>query len=186
MAALQSPIFLSEGVAMDLAGAIRDVPDFPQPGILFKDITTLLKDPVALKEMVNQMLVYARQKEVDVIVGIESRGFIFGMPLAYELGIGFVPVRKPGKLPAETISRSYALEYGSNSLEIHRDAIGVGQKVLIVDDLLATGGTVNATCELVEAVGGDVVGLLFAIELEFLKGREKLPSRDIYAVVAFE
>ena len=171
---------------MDLASTIRDVPDFPQKGILFKDITTLLKDPAALKEMIDRMLDYTRSKEVDLIVGIESRGFIFGMPLAYELGLGFAPVRKPGKLPSETINRSYALEYGSNTLEIHVDAVEPGQKVLIVDDLLATGGTVEATCGLVEELGGEVAGLLFAVELKFLNARERLTDRDIYSVVSFD
>lgn len=171
---------------MDLASTIRDVPDFPIPGILFKDITTLLKDPQALKETVDQMTEYARSKQVDVIVGIESRGFIFGMPLAYNLGCGFVPVRKPGKLPAETVSESYSLEYGVNTLEIHVDAIEKGQRVLIVDDLLATGGTALATCKLIEKLGGVVAGLAFAIELGFLNGRGKLAGYDTKALVAFD
>ena len=171
---------------MDLASTIRDVPNFPIEGILFKDITTLLKDPQALKETVDQMTDYARSKQVDVIVGIKSRGFIFGMPLAYNLGCGFVPVRKPGKLPAETISESYSLEYGTNTLEIHVDAIHKGQRVLIVDDLLATGGTALATCKLIEKLGGVVAGLAFAIELVFLDGREKLAGYDAKALVAFD
>lgn len=170
---------------MDLASTIRDVPDFPIPGILFKDITTLLKNPQALKETVDQMTAYARSRQVDVIVGIESRGFIFGMPMAYNLGCGFVPVRKPGKLPAETVSESYSLEYGVNTLEIHVDAIEKGQRVLIVDDLLATGGTALATCKLIEKLGGVVAGLAFAIELGFLNGREKLAGYDTKALVAF-
>jgi len=171
---------------MDLANIIRDVPDFPKAGILFKDITTLLKDPAASREMIKRMLDYCQTKQIDLIAGIESRGFIFGMPLAHELGIGFVPVRKPGKLPAATISESYALEYGTNTLEIHVDAVEAGQKVLIVDDLLATGGTAEATCKLVERLGGEVAGLAFAIELAFLAGRKHLGGYDIYSVVTFE
>jgi adenine phosphoribosyltransferase len=171
---------------MELSDAIRDVPDFPKEGILFKDITTLLKDPAALKEMIDRMLDHCKSKEIDLIVGMESRGFIFGMPLAYELGCGFVPVRKPGKLPSEKISESYDLEYGTNTLEIHTDAINKGQKVLIVDDLLATGGTAKATCNLVEKLEGTVAGLLFAIELDFLNGRQLLDRYDIYSVVRFD
>jgi adenine phosphoribosyltransferase len=171
---------------MDLASTIRDVPDFPQKGILFKDITTLLKNPAALQETIERMLAYCRDKEIDIVVGIESRGFIFGVTLAYELGCGFVPVRKPGKLPAEIISESYVLEYGTNTLEIHADAIQAGQKVLIIDDLLATGGTAQATCKLVERLGGEVAGLVFAIELNFLNGRAVLEGREIFSVIAFD
>jgi adenine phosphoribosyltransferase len=171
---------------MDLASIIRDVPDFPVEGILFKDITTLLHNPQALKEAVDQITNYARSKQADIIVGIESRGFIFGMPLAYNLGLGFVPVRKPGKLPAEKISESYSLEYGTNTLEMHVDAIDKGQKALVVDDLLATGGTALATCKLIERLGGEVVGLAFAIELVFLNGQEKLQDYDIFSLVKFD
>lgn len=170
---------------MNLADAIRDVPDFPVEGILFKDITTLLKNPEALQETVRQMTDYARSRDIDVIVGVESRGFIFGMPLAYSLGCGFVPVRKPGKLPAEKISESYTLEYGTNTLEIHVDAIEKGQRVLVVDDLLATGGTALATCKLVERLGGEVAGLAFAIELEFLSGKKQLQNYDVFSLVTF-
>ncbi len=168
---------------MDLASTIRDVPDFPVEGILFKDITTLLKNPAALKESVDRLTEYAKSRRVDVVAGVESRGFIFGMPLAYNLGVGFVPVRKPGKLPAEKISESYTLEYGTNTLEIHVDAIEAGQRVLVIDDLLATGGTALATCKLIERLNGTVAGLAFAIELDFLHGRDKLGAYDIYSIV---
>ena len=171
---------------MDLASTIRGVPDFPIEGILFYDITTLLKNPAALRESVDRMVDRYRNVGIDKIVGIESRGFIFGMPLAYQLGVGFVPVRKPGKLPAETIAESYALEYGTNTLEIHTDAIEEDQTVLIVDDLLATGGTAQATCKLVEKLGGQVAGLAFAIELNFLKGREKLEGYDIFSLIQYD
>jgi len=170
---------------MDLARTIRDVPDFPVEGILFKDITTLLQDPKALKETVDRLRAYADSRNVDVIVGVESRGFMFGMPLAYNMGLGFVPVRKPGKLPAEKISESYTLEYGTNTLEIHTDAMKPGQRALVIDDLLATGGTALATCKLIERLGGVVAGTAFAIELSFLKGREKLQGYDVFSVVKF-
>jgi adenine phosphoribosyltransferase len=171
---------------MDLAATIRSVPDFPIEGILFYDITTMLKDPAALRESIDRLTNHYRDAGVDMVVGIESRGFIFGIPLAYQLGAGFVPVRKPGKLPAATIAESYALEYGTNSLEIHVDAIEKGQKVLIVDDLLATGGTAKATCNLVEKLGGQVVGLAFAVELTFLNGREKLQNYDVFSLLQYD
>jgi len=171
---------------MDIESTIRDVPDFPKKGIVFKDITTLLKNPIALRDKVQKMLKFCQGKEVDIVVGIEARGFISGALLAYELGCGFVPVRKPGKLPAETISESYTLEYGTNTVEIHTDAIAKGQKVLIIDDLLATGGTAKATCKLVERLGGDIVGLAFIVELLFLKGREELSKYDIFSVVKYD
>lgn len=171
---------------MDLAATIRDVPDFPKEGILFKDITTLLKNPAALQETIKRLSDYCQGKEIEAIVGIESRGFIFGVPVAYELGLGFIPVRKPGKLPAETISESYALEYGTNTLEMHVDAIQPGQRVLIIDDLLATGGTALATCKLIERLGGAVAGLAFIIELAFLNGREAFGEREIFSVVTFD
>ena len=171
---------------MDLAATIRSVPDFPIKGILFYDITTLLKDPAALKESIDRLTHHYREASLDKVVGIESRGFIFGLPLAYQLDAGFVPVRKPGKLPAATLSESYALEYGTNSLEIHVDAIEKGQRVLIVDDLLATGGTARATCNLVEQLGGTVVGLAFAIELNFLKGREKLKGYEVFSLIQYD
>jgi len=171
---------------MDLASTIRSVPDFPIEGILFYDITTLLKNPVALKASVDQLVDHYQDAGIDVIVGMESRGFIFGMPVAYQLGIGFVPVRKPGKLPAETVSESYDLEYGTNTLEIHVDAIEKGQKVLIIDDLLATGGTAKATCNLVEKLGGEIAGVAFVIELNFLKGREKLQGYDVFSLLSYD
>jgi adenine phosphoribosyltransferase len=171
---------------MDLASMIRDVPDFPKKGIIFKDITTLLLNPDAVRTAMREMLTYCEGKKIDVVVGIESRGFIFGALLAYELGCGFVPVRKPGKLPAETISESYTLEYGTNTLDIHLDAIQKGQQVLIVDDLLATGGTAAATCRLVEQLGGEVVGLAFIVELLFLKGIDALSNYDVFSVIKFD
>lgn len=169
----------------DLKSYIREVADFPKPGINFYDITTLLKDPVAYKESIDLMLAPYRDEQVDIVVGMESRGFIFSAPMAYQLDAGLVPVRKLGKLPAETITVEYALEYGSNTLEIHRDAIGAGQKVLIVDDLLATGGTVKGTIELVERLKGEVVGLAFLVELDFLKGRDRLDGRRVTSVIKY-
>ena len=169
----------------DLRALIREVPDFPKPGILFYDITTLLKEPDAFREVIDRMADQVGDTPVDVVVGMESRGFIFSAPLAYKLGAGFVPVRKLGKLPAETITVEYALEYGSNTLEIHRDSIQPGEKVLIVDDLLATGGTVKGTIELVERLKGEVVGLAFLVELEFLHGRERLGGRKVTSVIRY-
>jgi adenine phosphoribosyltransferase len=171
--------------AEDLRAKLREVPDFPKPGILFYDITTLLKDAKAYRESIDLMLEPYRSANVDIVVGMESRGFIFSAPMAYELNVGLVPVRKLGKLPAETLSVEYALEYGSNTLEIHRDAIEPGQRVLIVDDLLATGGTVRGTIELVERLKGEVVGLAFLVELDFLKGRERLEGRKVTSVVQY-
>jgi adenine phosphoribosyltransferase len=171
--------------AEELREKIREIPDFPKPGILFYDITTLLKDPVAYKESIDLMLEPYAGERIDLVVGMESRGFIFSAPMAYLLDAGLIPVRKLGKLPAETITVEYALEYGSNTLEIHRDAIAPGQKVLIVDDLLATGGTVNGTVELVERLKGEVVGLAFLVELEFLKGRDRLDGRLVTSVIKY-
>ncbi len=171
---------------MDLKKTIRSVPDFPIEGILFYDITTMLKDAAALKDCVDQLTSHYKDKEIDMVVGMESRGFIFGMPLAYQLGVGFVPIRKPGKLPAETISESYSLEYGTNTLEIHTDAIEQGQKVLVVDDLLATGGTAKATCNLIEKLGGDIVSVAFVIELNFLNGRKQLEGYDIFSLLGYD
>ncbi len=171
--------------AEDLRARIREIPDFPKPGILFYDITTLLKDPAAYREAIDLMLEPYRDERIDVVVGMESRGFIFSAPMAYQLGAGFVPVRKLGKLPAETLTVEYALEYGSNTLEIHRDAVKPGQRVLIVDDLLATGGTVRGTIELVERLQGDIVALAFLVELEFLKGRERLQGRHVTSVIRY-
>jgi adenine phosphoribosyltransferase len=171
--------------AEDLRAKIREIPDFPKPGILFYDITTLLKDAAAFKEAIGLMLEPYRDERVDLVVGMESRGFIFSAPMAYQLDAGLVPVRKLGKLPAETVTVEYALEYGSNTLEIHRDAIAAGQRVLVVDDLLATGGTVGGTIELVERLQGEVVGLAFLVELDFLKGRDRLKGRRITSVIKY-
>ena len=171
--------------AEELRAKIREIPDFPKPGILFYDITTLLKDPKAFKQAIDLMTKPYEGEKIDIVVGMESRGFIFSAPMAYRLGAGLVPVRKLGKLPAETITVEYALEYGSNTLEIHRDSIEAGQKVLIVDDLLATGGTVKGTIELIERLQGDVVGLAFLVELEFLKGRERLEGHRVTSVIRY-
>lgn len=170
----------------ELKKMIREVPDFPKPGINFYDITTLLKDPKGLRRTLNHMTGHYNETEIDTIIGIESRGFIFAVPMAQHLGTGFVPVRKPGKLPGETASASYDLEYGKDSLEIHRDAIGDGHKVLIVDDLLATGGTAKACGDLVEEVGGNIVGFAFLCELTFLAGRDKLSNYDVHAFIKYD
>ncbi|MGC9454961.1 MAG: adenine phosphoribosyltransferase [Phycisphaerae bacterium] len=170
----------------ELESLIRDVPDFPKPGVIFKDITPLLADAKALKKTADALAEPFAGKGVELVVGIESRGFIFGSMVAERLGAGFVPLRKPGKLPAETRSASYELEYGSETIEIHADAVREGQKVLMVDDLLATGGTMAAGCELVEQLGGEIVGIAFVIELCFLNGREKLPGRDIHTLISVE
>jgi adenine phosphoribosyltransferase len=171
--------------AEDLRAKIREIPDFPKPGILFYDITTLLKDADAYREAVDLMLEPYENEGVEIVVGMESRGFIFSSPMAYKLSAGLVPVRKLGKLPAETLTVEYALEYGSNTLEIHRDAITAGQRVLIVDDLLATGGTVRGTIDLVERLQGVVVGLAFLVELDFLKGRERLGNHRVTSVIRY-
>jgi len=171
--------------AEDLRAKIREIPDFPKPGILFYDITTLLKDAAAYKEAIDLMIEPHRNSGVDLVVGMESRGFIFSGPIAYQLGAGFIPVRKLGKLPAETVSVEYALEYGSNTLEIHKDAIRPGQRVLVVDDLLATGGTVRGTIELVERLQGRIVGLAFLVELLVLKGRDRLAEYNPTSVIQY-
>jgi adenine phosphoribosyltransferase len=162
---------------------IRDIKDFPKEGILFKDINPVLQDPAAFREVIDRMLVYARSRDANVVVGIESRGFIFGTPLALALDCGFVPVRKLGKLPGETIRVEYALEYGTNTVELQKDAIKPGQRALIVDDLLATGGTSAAAAELVEKLGGEVAGMVFLVELGFLNGREALGDYDSYSLI---
>ncbi len=170
---------------MDLKEKIRVIPDFPEKGISFKDITTLLQDGEAFNHTIELFVKEMDTLDFDIIVGPESRGFIFGTPLAYATKKGFVPVRKPGKLPAETIKHQYDLEYGSDSLEIHRDSIKPGQKVIIVDDLLATGGTILSTINLVEQLGGEIVGLFFLIELTYLKGRERLDNFNIKSLVQY-
>ncbi len=165
---------------------IREVPDFPKKGILFYDITTLLKDKVGLATLVDQFAEHYIGQDVDLVLGMEARGFIFAPALAYRLNAGFVPVRKPGKLPAPTVKYDYALEYGTNSLEIHKDAIEKGQRVLIVDDLLATGGTAEATAKLAASLGADIAGLGFVVELDFLKGREKLKGYDVMSLLRYD
>jgi adenine phosphoribosyltransferase len=167
------------------AEKIREVPDFPQPGILFKDITTLLKDGAAFRQVIDALYERCRDRGATKVVGIESRGFIFAAPLAYRLGVGFVPARKLGRLPAETVRVEYTLEYGTNTVEMHRDAIAPGERVLIVDDLLATGGTCRATVKLVEELGGMVAGIVFLAELTFLNGRQHLAGYDIETLIAY-
>lgn len=171
---------------MDLKEKIRVIPDFPQPGISFKDITTLLKDAEAFREAIKRLAAHFAGKQVDMIVGVESRGFLLGAPLAYEMGLGFTLIRKPGKLPGEVISVEYDLEYGKDGLEIHADAFPPGTRVLIVDDVMATGGTISAAIELTKKLGGQVVGLAFLIELNYLGGREKLADYDIAALVQYD
>lgn len=171
---------------MDFQQYIADIPDFPQEGILFRDITPLMADGAAFHEACAKLVDFAKQVGAEVIVGPESRGFIFGCPVAYELGIGFVPVRKPGKLPRETVSVKYDLEYGSNELHVHADGIQKGQKVLIIDDLLATGGTVDATIQIVEQLGGEVVGCAFLIELADLNGRDLLKDYPVCTLISYQ
>jgi len=170
---------------MDLAAYIRSVPDFPKPGILFRDITTLLKVPKAFQEAVDRLAELAEEASPELIVAVESRGFILGGAVAYKLGCGFVPARKPGKLPAEALREEYALEYGTDALEIHKDAVPRGAKVVVLDDLLATGGTAAATCRLVERLGGKVMRVVFLIELTDLKGRERLSKWDVVSIIKY-
>ncbi|MDA8351926.1 MAG: adenine phosphoribosyltransferase [Firmicutes bacterium] len=170
---------------MDFKEKIRLIQDFPQPGVNFKDITTLLKDGKAFHAAIDQMVEQLKSKEIDLVIGPEARGFVVGTPLAYAMGVGFIPVRKAGKLPGETVETGYSLEYGKDRLAIHKDAIRPGQRVLIVDDLLATGGTVNATLDLVRQLEADVVGAAFVIELTYLHGRAKLPDLDIYTLIQY-
>ena len=165
---------------------IRTVPHWPKKGIMFRDITTLIKDPAGFKETIDLLHKRYKNKKIDKVIGIESRGFIFGAPLAYLLGCGFVPIRKPGKLPAECVSEEYSLEYGKDKIEIHKDAITKGDRVLIVDDLIATAGTASAARNLVKRLGGDVVECAFIVELTDLKGREKLKGEKIYSLVQFK
>lgn len=169
----------------ELKKLIREVPDFPKPGILFYDITTLLKDAEGFRSVIDGLRRHYQNARVDTVLGIEARGFIFAPALAYALGAGFVPVRKPKKLPAECVSVTYDLEYGSDSLEMHKDAIGKGHRVLIVDDLLATGGTAAAAARMVENVGGAVAGIGFVVELTFLNGRQKLPGHDVFSLLQY-
>ena len=170
----------------ELKKIIREIPDFPKPGILFYDVTTLFKDPHGFRQAVDLLTERYRDRGIRKILGIESRGFILGPILAYKLGAGFVPVRKKGKLPAETLSVSYQLEYGTDTLEIHKDAVEPGEKVLVVDDLIATGGTAAATVQMVHELGGDLVGLAFLIELTFLNGRAKIaPDVDVFSLLKY-
>jgi len=170
---------------MDLKKYIQDIPEFPEPGVIFRDVTPLLADKEAYQEAISLLTEYAKDKNVDVVCGPEARGFLFGCPVALKLGAGFVPVRKPGKLPREVVSKSYELEYGHNEIQMHSDSIQPGQNVLIVDDLLATGGTVDAAISLIEEMGGNIVGVAFLIELEALKGRELLKNYDVYSVLKY-
>ena len=176
----------AEDIVIDLASRIRDVPNFPVDGILFKDITTLLRDGPAWRFAVDSLASHYQDERVDIVVGVESRGFIFGGAIAHQLNAGFVPVRKLGKLPGKTIEVEYELEYGRDALAMHEDAIAPGQRVLAVDDLLATGGTMGATLRLVEQLGGRVVGVAFMIELSFLKGRDKLKSYPLHSLIAYD
>ena len=164
---------------------IRDVPDFPEPGIVFKDITPVLADPIAFSTIIDLIVVHFGRGNVDKVVGIEARGFILGAPVAYHFGAGIIPVRKKGKLPYDTLEETYALEYGTAALEIHTDAVQAGERVLVVDDVLATGGTAKATAQLVEKVGGRVCGLGFVIELDFLHGRDKISGYDVYSLLHY-
>lgn len=170
---------------MNFKDKIRVIPDFPKKGIQFKDITTLLQDGKAYQKAINEMVDKVKDQNIDVIVGPEARGFVVGAPIAYALGVGFVPVRKAGKLPYETVEAAYSLEYGKDRLALHKDAIQKGQRVLIADDLLATGGTIQTTVDLVEQLGGEVVGLSFFIELTYLDGRDKLKDIDIFSLMQY-
>ena len=168
-----------------LKARIRDVPDFPEPGVLFKDIMPLLADPACLHEVTDLIADWAEPRKPDVILGAEARGFILGATVAYKLGCGFVAARRPGKLPWKTVSATYALEYGENSLELHADAITRGQRVLVHDDVLATGGTARAICDLAEQLGGEIVGIAFVIELDFLDGRKQLEGHDVQSLIRY-
>jgi adenine phosphoribosyltransferase len=173
-------------MVVDLAGLVRDIPDFPKPGILFKDITPVLADPAGLDAAVTGLADWARDRRIDVVIGAEARGFVLGSAVARDLGAGFVLARKPGKLPYETVSAEYLLEYGAGQLELHTDAVASGKRVLVHDDLLATGGTAAALCELVEQLGGEVAGCGFLIELAYLKGRERLAPHEVHALLTYE
>jgi adenine phosphoribosyltransferase len=176
----------SNPLTAQLKAKIREIPDFPKPGILFYDITTLLKDKLGFAMLVDLLSEHYIGQDIDLVLGMEARGFIFGPAVAYRLSAGFVPVRKPGKLPAEAARVSYDLEYGSNTLEVHKDAIQKGQRVVIVDDLLATGGTAEATVKLAQSLGAEIVGLAFVVELDFLKGRDKLPGHDVFSLLNYD
>jgi adenine phosphoribosyltransferase len=168
-----------------IKGLVRDVPDFPEPGIIYKDITPVLADPIAFSTIIDLIVVHFGRGNVDKVVGIEARGFILAAPVAYHFGAGVVPVRKKGKLPSETLGEDYALEYGTASLEIHKDAVGPGERVLVVDDVLATGGTAKAAASLVQRIGGDVIGISCLIELGFLNGRAKLDGYHLHTLLQY-
>lgn len=176
----------TEGPMTDLKSLIREIPDYPKPGILFYDLTTLLQDGKGFHSLVEQLCDHYREQDIDIVAGIEARGFIFAPALAFRLGAGFVPVRKPRKLPWKTTAVTYQLEYGSDQLEIHQDAVKKGQRVLLCDDLLATGGTAAAAIQLVRQSGGEVVGAAFAVELNFLHGRQKLPGVDVFSLLKYD
>lgn len=171
---------------MDLKELIRTVPNFPKEGIMFRDITTLLKSPEGYRQTLDELVNLSKNKDITKVIGIESRGFIFGGSLAEKLGAGFVPVRKPGKLPAPTVSESYILEYGTDSIEIHKDAIAPGDRIILHDDLLATGGTMEAACKLVEKLGAEIVQISFLIELSFLNGKEKLKNYEVHSLINYD
>jgi adenine phosphoribosyltransferase len=176
---------VTQGATLDLRDRVRDVPDFPKPGIVFKDLMPLVADPAYFRETIDRLEELARPLRPDIILGAEARGFIFGGALADRLGCGFVPARKPGKLPWETVEATYELEYGTDSLQVHADAIGAGTRVIVHDDVLATGGTARAKTELVETLGGEVVGLLFVVELAFLNGRERLDGYHVDSLISY-
>ncbi|HMD42973.1 MAG TPA: adenine phosphoribosyltransferase [Candidatus Acidoferrum sp.] len=171
---------------IELKKLIREVPDYPKPGVLFYDLTTLLKDKAGFGGLIDLMYEHCKEQKVDLVAGIEARGFIFAPAMAYRLGAGFIPIRKPKKLPAKTTSISYALEYGTDTLELHEDAVEKGQRVLLCDDLLATGGTAAAAVELVRSLGGIVTGATFAVELNFLHGRDRLPGLDVFSLLRYD
>jgi adenine phosphoribosyltransferase len=172
-------------VTLDLRDRVRDVPDFPTEGIIFKDLMPLIADPEYFAETIRQLAEWAKPREPDLILGAEARGFIFGAALAYEIGAGFIPARKPGKLPRETVEATYALEYGTDSLQVHRDSVPKSARVIVLDDVLATGGTARAQVELVKSLDGVVAGLLFVIELSFLNGRERLGGHDVHSLIQY-
>ena len=176
---------MTSGAALDLRDRVRDVPDFPKPGIVFKDLMPLVADATYFRETIDRLAEWARPRQPDIILGAEARGFIFGGALAYDLGCGFVPARKPGKLPWKTVEATYELEYGTDRLQVHEDAISKGTRVIVHDDVLATGGTAKAKTELVEELGGEVVGMLFVVELAFLNGRDKLTDYDVESLISY-
>ena len=170
---------------LDLKQYIRDVPDWPKKGVIFKDITTLVRQPAAFRQAIDQLAAHYKDRRVDLVASVEARGFIFGAALAYAVGAGFIAARKPGKLPRETVEATYALEYGTDSLQVHRDAMTPGSRVVVLDDVLATGGTAKAKVELVESLGAIVVGVVFVIELSFLNGRERLAGYDVHSLITY-